>query len=90
MNCIAKIIMGVINKRLSVWAEKHQVLTEYQAGFRKQYSTIDNIYNLSAIVHLKFHQKKKVYAFFVDFKAAFDKVSRSLLFYKLHEMGIST
>lgn len=90
MNCVAKIVMGVINERLYNWTEKYKVLTEYQAGFRKQYSTVDNLYNLAAIVHLKFQEKKKVYAFFVDFKAAFDKVPRSLLFYKLHQMGVST
>lgn len=90
MNCVAKILMGVISERLSNWTEKHKILNEYQAGFRKNYSTIDNIYNLSTIVNLKLNEKKKVYAYFVDFKAAFHKVSRSLLMYKLYELGIST
>lgn len=90
MNCIAKILMGIMNSRLYKWTEQHNVLTEYQAGFRKGYSTMDNIYNLAAIVHLKLNQKRKVYAFFVDFKAAFDKVSRSSLMYKLHSLGVST
>lgn len=90
MNCVAKIMMGILNERLSSWTDKHNILLEYQAGFRKNYSTVDNIYSLSAIVHLKFYEKKKVYAFFVDFKAAFDKISRRLLIYKLYEMGVST
>lgn len=90
MNCVAKIMMGVINDRLYKWTERNNVLTEYQAGFRKGYSTIDNIYNLAAIVHLKLYEKKKVYAFFVDFRAAFDKVSRRSLIYKLHTLGVST
>lgn len=90
MNCIAKILMGIINTRLSNWTEKHKIINEYQAGFRKNYSTIDNIYSLSTIVHLKLNERKKVYAYFVDFKAAFDKVSRNLLMYKLSELGIST
>lgn len=90
MNCVAKILMGIINDRLYKWAEQHRIVTEYQAGFRKGYSPMDNIYNLAAIVNLKFTQKKKVFAFFVDFKAAFDKVSRKSLIYKLHTLGVST
>lgn len=89
MNSVVKIMMGIINERLMNWVESNKILTEYQAGFRRNYSTADNIYNLSAIVSSKLAEKKKVYAFFVDFKAAFDKVSRNALMYKLFTMGIS-
>lgn len=89
MNCVAKIFMGILNERLITWIETRKLLLEYQAGFRRNYSAADNIYNLAAIVNIKMAEKKKVYAFFVDFKAAFDNVSRSLLIYKLHELGIS-
>lgn len=90
MNVIAKILMGVITERLYNWVYKRNILSEYQAGFRKNYSTVDNIYNLTTIVHLKFKEKKKVYAFFVDFKAAFDTVARKSLIFKLHAIGVST
>lgn len=90
MNTIAKVLMAVITERLYNWVYQHNILSEYQAGFRREYSTIDNIYNLTTIVHLKFKEGKKVYAFFVDFKAAFDKVVRKSLIYKLHAMGVST
>lgn len=90
MNCVAKIMMGILNERLYAWSERNSIITEYQAGFRKGYSTVDNIYNLAAIVNIKLNQKKKVYAFFIDFKAAFDKVSRKSLMYKLHALGVST
>ena len=90
MNSIAKVFMGILNERIQQFVEKHSILNEYQAGFRPNYSTVDNIYNLASIVHLKFEEKKKVYAFFVDFKAAFDKVPRKLLIYKLHMLGLST
>ncbi|XP_075160593.1 uncharacterized protein LOC142233513 [Haematobia irritans] len=89
MNCLAKIMMGVLNERLANWTEHHRVLNEFQAGFRKGYSTIDNIYNLTSIVSLRYKERKKTYAFFVDFKAAFDNVCRKSLIYKLHQLGIS-
>ena len=61
-----------------------------QAGFRREYSTVDNIFNLAAIVNLNLNEKKKIYAFFVDFRAAFDKVLRRALLYKLESMGLSS
>lgn len=90
MNCLAKIMMGAIHERLTQWTTNYKTLNEFQAGFRKGYSTIDNIYNLTAIVNIKFHEHKRVYAFFVDFKAAFDRIPRQLLMYKLRQMGLST
>ncbi|XP_059221854.1 uncharacterized protein LOC131996302 [Stomoxys calcitrans] len=89
MNCVAKIFMGVLNERLYNWVEKYGILTEFQAGFRKKYSTVDNIYNLSTVISLKLGEKRKVYAFFVDFKAAFDNISRQALIYKLFQLGVS-
>lgn len=90
MNCLPKLMMGLINERLSNWVERNNIMNEFQAGFRKNYSTADNIYNLTSMVHLNFANKKKTYAFFVDFKAAFDKVSRNALIYKLHTLGVSS
>lgn len=89
MNTAAKIFMGILNSRLLSWLDEKGILVEYQAGFRKKYSTADNIYNLASIVNIKLAEKKKVYAYFVDFKAAFDKISRKALIYKLHEIGVS-
>ena len=36
--------------RLQKWAEENRVIDESQAGFRKGYSTIDNIFSLQAII----------------------------------------
>lgn len=89
MNTAAKIFMGILNQRLAHWVEENGIMVEYQAGFRRQYSTADNIYNLASIAAIKLAEKKKLYAFFVDFRAAFDNVSRKSLIYKLFSMGIS-
>ena len=90
MNAIAKLLMSVLNERLSRWVENNKIMSEFQAGFRKNFSTVDNLYNLAAIVHLKFNEKKKVYALFVDLKAAFDKIPRKLLMFKLRSLGLSS
>lgn len=90
MNCGPKVMMSIMNNRLLKWVQINNILNEYQAGFRPHYSTTDNIYNLSCMAHLKFNERKKLYVFFVDFKAAFDCVPRNALFYKLYNMGVST
>ena len=82
-------MMGAINERITFWINSNHILNEFQAGFRKGYSTVDNLYNITTIVHIKFSEKKKVYAFFVDFSAAFDRIPRKLLIYKLYRIGLS-
>lgn len=47
MNSVAKMSMGIMNRRLDAW------LDEYQSGFRNHYSAADNMYNLTFIVHIK-------------------------------------
>ena len=51
------------------------MITECQAGFRKNYSTVDQIFNLYAIVQKCLIKKgQKLYMAFVDFKRGFDSV----------------
>jgi len=66
------------------------LLTEFQAGFRKGYSTVDNIFSLTSIARSYIDSGKKLYAFFVDFRAAFDSIDRRTLNYKLSNIGMST
>ncbi|KAI9585544.1 uncharacterized protein LOC119632789 [Glossina fuscipes] len=40
-------------------------------GLSKTYSALDTVYNLAAIVHLKFEENKRVYALFVEIKKAY-------------------
>lgn len=68
------------------------MLLESQAGFRKGRSTMDNIFILNHLVQrskLREDRKEKVYALFVDLKAAFDKVDREILIDLLKEKGIN-
>jgi len=84
IDCVAKIFTSLINNRLTEWVNESQILTELQAGFRKGFSTMDNIFNLCSLVHLRLAIKKgKLFAFFVDFSAAFDTICRKALIFKL-------
>lgn len=61
------------------------MLKEFQAGFRKAYSTEDNILNLINVVKLKLSSDRK-YMHFLNFTAAFDSIDHHALFYKLYEL----
>lgn len=89
MNVIAKIFCGVLINRLENWVDVNNILTEVQAGFRKNYSTVDHIFTLTSIVKAFQARNKKVYTLFVDFKAAFDLVNRNALFFKLSQQNSS-
>ena len=58
-------------------------MNENHSGFRKGYSTIDNIFVLYAFFELLKRKKKKLFVTFVDFEKAFDKVWRDGLCCKL-------
>jgi len=76
-----KIFSGIINNRLSNWAEDNNKIDESQSGFRKGYSTVDNIFCLHAMVQ-KYLSKRggRFYCIYVDFRRAFDKINHSKLF----------
>lgn len=90
LNTSAKLFAALIFNRLTCWVKDNKVLWEYQAGFRKNYSTVDQIFALINIAEIYKQKHKKLYTFFVDFRAAFDTIARETLFYKLYRIGIST
>ena len=89
LDSVYKIFTGLILNRLNAWLECRNIVTEFQAGFRKNYSTVDNLFNLTSIIQLNFNEGKKTYAFFVDFSSAFDMIPRNSLWYKLSSIGLS-
>ena len=80
-NILSKLYSSVINDRLKLWIEENNLTGEYQAGFKKDYSTIDHIFTLLACVQKQFSniKNRKLYVAFIDFQKAFDSVSRKLL-----------
>ena len=87
---VGKIFTSILNKRLIRWAENGKKIDDRQAGFRRGYSTLDNIFILDTL--MASYKKKKVtlYMAFVDYRDAFNKVSRNALMFKLNKMGVSS
>ena len=69
--------------------EENDKIVEMQAGFRRNYSTTDQIFNLYAIVQKCLNKKgQKLYVAFVDFKKAFDAVHHDKLLQAMQKEGI--
>ena len=64
-------------------------MSEAQAGFRKGYSTTDQIFTLKCIVELFLCQGRRLFCTFVDYSKAFDSINRATLWKKLISCGIS-
>ena len=50
LSCIGKVFTSIINNRLNKYLEENKILNEMQSGFRKEYSTIDNIMVLYSLI----------------------------------------
>ena len=86
-----KLFNRVLNSRLNNYLVKNKLIDPCQIGFQKGKRTSDHIYTLNTLIQKYTKLKKrKVYACFIDLKKAFDKVWHLGLYYKLHQMNIST
>ena len=87
--CVSKIFTKILNWRLMAWLASKKVIVEEQAGFRQNYSTIDNCFILETLIESRLKKKgQKLYTCYIDFRKAFDYVPRSALWFKLYKIGI--
>ena len=83
LSCFGKLFTSVINNRLKTYADEYGVIDDCQAGFRKNYSTADNMFIIKSLIDIARASKKKLHCCFIDFKQAFDTVWRDGLWGKL-------
>jgi hypothetical protein len=85
-----KLYASVLSERMKGEIEEKGVLPDRQAGFRKGRGTMDNEYILDHLTRNELWKKGgRMYALFVDFRVAFDKVDRVKMFECMRERGIS-
>ena len=89
-SCIKKLFNSILNKRLDKYLEKHNIINPCQIGFTSKSRTSDHMFVLKTLIY-KYNSGKggKLFACFVDFKKAFDKVIHSGIKYKLLKYNIS-
>ena len=83
-----KLYSTCLTQRLSTWGETYCLRADSQTGFRPFHQTSDNVLVLRAATERARHDQQPLYAAFVDFKKAYDTVSRDKLWVKLQQRGI--
>ena len=68
--------------------EDNNITGEFQAGFKRKYSTIDHMFTLLSFVQKQFSLNRKLYVAFIDFEKAFDSINRSILWPILLKNGV--
>ena len=58
------------------------------SGFRKHFSTSDNLFILKSLIDISQSSKKKLFCCFIDFNQAFDTVWTAGLWHRLTHHGI--
>ena len=89
VSCLGKVYTAIINERLNSFANSIELITKSQAGFRKGYSTVDNIFCLYSLIQLYFLSNRKLFCTFVDFRKAFDTIWRVGLWQKIIASNIT-
>lgn len=81
-----KIFAEILRGRLEIEVDRKMIMPESQCGFRKGRGTIDNIFILNHLIQRGQKENKKIFAVFIDLKAAFD---REKLWKVMEEKGIN-
>ena len=91
-SCLGKTFSTVLLNRLLQFRAMFCPDPPNQLGFCKEAQTNDHILSLKTIIDKYYKHAKgkarRLFVCFVDFKKAFDNVSRDLLLYKLSNLGI--
>ena len=82
-----KIFEAAMYRRLPFVNEAFDEIDKYNNGFLNGSRTSDNLFILNGLVERQLSLGRALYVCFVDFSKAFDKINRSILFYKLMKNG---
>ncbi|XP_076291043.1 uncharacterized protein LOC143214194 [Lasioglossum baleicum] len=83
-----KVLELVVKEQIEMYLERNDIITEYQAGFRKEHSCETALQMLLDDWKLEVSEGKMVGVIFLDLKRAFETVNRERLIGKLEQYGI--
>ena len=83
-----KIFEKILCKRLISFLERNRILYCHQYGFRKFYSTLLALIEVTDLIKRFLDEKQYVIGIFIDFRKAFDTVNHDILLDKLECYGI--
>jgi ribonuclease HI len=88
LSCNRKLFEKIILTRLEYWAEKYEMLSKSQYGFRKGHGTRDCLAVLSTDIQISFERKQQTLVGFLDISGAYDNVLIDLLCEQLSDSQV--
>ena len=83
-----KILEKIVHKKVTAFLEVNNFLCAHQGGFRRGFSTVSTIADLTDDMFNAVNDGYITLAAFIDFRKAFDTVDLNILKSKLYEAGI--
>ena len=87
-SCICKTVERMVNERLIHHLEKNNWLTKFQAGFRSQRGTVDQLVRLDTFIKDAFIKGDHVVGVFFDLAKAYDTTWKYGIMKDLHKMEL--
>ena len=86
-SCLCKTMERMVNSRLTWYLERHMVITEFQSGFRRRRSTVDNLVTLETSIRDAFVDRKHLVSIFFDLEKAYDTTWNHGILLDLYKTG---
>ena len=87
-SCLCKTMERMVNSRLTWYLERHMVITEYQSGFRRRRSTVDNLVTLETSIRYAFVGRKHLFSIFFYLEKAYDTTWKHGILLDLYKTGL--
>ena len=87
-SCICKTVERMVNERLIHYLEKNNLLSKFQAGFRQQRSTIDQLVRLDTFIKDAFINQDHVVGVFFDLSKAYDTTWKHGIMKDSYKLGV--
>ena len=90
LSSLGKVFDSVMNNRMSFVKEARRIENPFQNGFKQGTQSTDNLFILNSVIDKYNAVKRQLYICYVDFKSAFDFISRHhALLFKLLSQGFN-
>ena len=87
LNSINKVFERIIHSQIYIYLENNSLLPDFQYGYRKKHNTSQAILDFTNTIEYNRKQKLTSIAVFMDLSKAFDTVDKTILSYKMKQLG---